>query len=491
MGDLDSQKLVWLRKAEKTKAKGKGAKVKILFVGRNGECPKKVLQSCPRDIKKRIQSGSSVESWSTSTLQYWVIQSQFVDRGQHYGLFTPSPYAMARDLVGTSLRKIVDQNPHSVSLECIGTSLGEVTGAIVGMELGEYRFKNQWPQKKASGFQVQIKTGLANEKEIKEKAFALGEGTNLARFLVDLPPNLLNPKTYSELLKKHFSKSGAKLAVWDFKRLQKEKMGLHIAVGQGAVEKPCLVHISYRNGGKADPIAFVGKGITFDAGGLDIKPASGMRLMKKDMGGSAAVVGLAHFVSSAKLKINCDFYLAIAENAVDAESFRPGDVITSRSGKTVEIHNTDAEGRLVMADALTLAAEKKPQYLVDVSTLTGAIKVGLGIHTPGLFSNHDLLAETLVQSAQNRGDLCWRMPLVPNEKARLKSEVADMVNCTDGFGGAVTAALFLESFVDDVPWAHFDIYAWNDRAQGPFAHRGGTGQMVQALSDFVEQQQTR
>ena len=310
---------------------------------------------------------------------------------------------------------------------------------------------------------------------------------NMARFLVDLPPNALNPKTYSEALEGVFSKAkNTKVTTWNMTRLKKEKMGLHIGVGQAAEEKPCLVHIQYRNGGKSQPLAFVGKGITFDSGGLDLKPASGMRLMKKDMGGSASVVGLAYWLTQSQLKLNCDFYLALAENSVSDESFRPGDILTARSGKTVEIHNTDAEGRLVLADALSVATEKKPEFVLDIATLTGAIKYGLGANTPGLFSNSDNLAETLLRSGQSMGDVVWRMPLVPEERSRLRSEVADVVNCTDGFGGAITAALFLEMFTNNVPWAHLDIYAWNDSAKGPFRARGGSGQIVQLLSHFLE-----
>lgn len=273
-------------------------------------------------------------------------------------------------------------------------------------------------------------------------------------------------------------------------RLKKEKMGLHVAVGQAASQEPHLVHIQYRNGGKSQkPYAFVGKGITFDAGGLDIKPSQGMRLMKKDMGGSASVAGTALWVANAQPKINCDFYFAIAENAVGTESFRPSDVITARNGLSVEIHNTDAEGRLVMADALTLATEKKPQLVIDIATLTGAIKHGLGGNTPGLFSNSDNLAESLLKTGQKRGDVFWRMPLVPEEKLRLRSDVADLVNATNGYGGAITAALFLEHFVNGVPWAHFDIYAWVDSATGVYGASGGSGQIVQAMTLFLEEQE--
>lgn len=483
-----AQKLSWFNTSTKTKTPSRGLAVKIFCVGRNEQIKSSLLTAAPAAVKERLKQGSSIEKWLGKAAETWVIQSQFVSGDSHYGLFSPSPYAMVRDLVGTCLRQILKSSVKSLVIEYQGESEEEFRGLCVGLEMAHYEFKKTWPHNKEVGFSVQLKASFKNSEKIQSSAIQLGEAVNLARLLVDLPPNILNPKTYAELLKDLFSKQvKTKVTVWDSKRLEKEKMGLHSAVGQAAENKSCMVHIEYRGGGKQNPLAFVGKGITFDAGGLDIKPAAGMRLMKKDMGGSASVAGLAHWVVKSKLKLNCDFYFAIAENSVGSASFRPGDVLTSRSGKTVEIHNTDAEGRLVMADVLTLAAEKKPAFLIDIATLTGAVKYGLGANTPGLFSNHDELAETLLRCGQNRGDIFWRMPLVPQERSRLKSDVADMVNCTDGFGGAITAALFLENFTGGIPWAHFDIYGWNDKPGGPFAHRGGSGQIVQALSDFLTQ----
>lgn len=249
-------------------------------------------------------------------------------------------------------------------------------------------------------------------------------------------------------------------------------MGLHVAVGQASQEKPCLIHLSYKGSSSKDHVAFVGKGITFDSGGLDLKPSSGMRDMKKDMGGSASVIALAYWMMKNKIKLNAEFYLAIAENSVNENAFRPGDIIQSRSGKTVEIHKTDAEGRLVLADSLALAVEKKPQWVINVATLTGAIKVALGETTAGLFSNDDKLSQKILKSAQKTGDNCWRMPLDPSQKNKLKTDAADLVNAHEGFGGAVTAALFLEAFVGNVPWAHFDIYSWTGPT-GAFSERGG------------------
>jgi leucyl aminopeptidase len=254
------------------------------------------------------------------------------------------------------------------------------------------------------------------------------------------------------------------------------------------------VHLRYRPAKKSKrkPLAFVGKGITFDTGGLDIKPSSGMRLMKKDMGGAASVIATALWVAESAYEHPCDFYLALAENAVDAEAFRPSDVFTARNGLRVEIDNTDAEGRLVLADGLDVAVTQKgadePECVIDVATLTGAIKVGLGAEIAGLFSNDDELANALTRAGHRAGDLNWRMPLYDKYFASLSSPFADFKNSGEGFGGAITAALFLQKFVRAKKWAHLDVCAWTDKAQGALQATGGSGQPVQCLIEFLESQ---
>lgn len=207
--------------------------------------------------------------------------------------------------------------------------------------------------------------------------------------------------------------------------------------------------------------------------------------MKKDMGGSAAVLGAALWASETGAKCNLDALLALAENSISGKSFRPSDVIRARNGMTVEIHNTDAEGRLVLADALDVAVSAKPKYVIDVATLTGAIKVALGPGLAGLFGNSRPLVNALHKSGQQAGDLNWPMPLVQKYKGMLNSNFADMINATDGFGGAVTAALFLEKFVGEVPWAHLDIYAWKDAPDGAWCEAGGSGQAVACLAEWL------
>ena len=316
---------------------------------------------------------------------------------------------------------------------------------------------------------------------------------NQARHLVNCPPNILNPQTFAKSLDLRFKKSkSVKISIWNEKKLKSEGMGLHLGVGQGSQHPPCLVHLRYRSKNRktSRPVAFVGKGITFDTGGLDIKPSSGMRLMKKDMGGAAALVGLAHWLEGAQPLVNVDIYLALAENSVDGYSMRPSDILRARNGSLVEIHNTDAEGRLVLADALDVALSQggsdEPVAVIDVATLTGAIKVALGGDVAGLFSNNNALAQQLSEAGSLAGEPNWRMPLVQKYNRGMDTPFADFTNCVDGFGGAITAALFLEKFVKGKPWAHLDIYGWNDKAQGPLSFSGGNGQAVQTLIEFLK-----
>ena len=539
-----SKSLSWLRKAQNTQ-RGKLRNVeKIIFLTQGEKLSSKELKSIPREPEKKIQDKTgSVGFWQNHRESVWLIQTNQIQSNQgekaqgekqtrekkinsplknqteqkqkkqsHYGLFDPSPYSMARDLSGACLiqilKKEVSSEVSSIEVEYRGKDPDEFKGLCVGLDMAQYQFKKCWPKEKKSKIKINFKSSFKNQEDLIESACNLSEAVNLARFLVDCPANLLGPKNYVHLLKSYFgSFKKCKIQIWDSNKLEKEKMGLHRAVGQGSKEGSHLVHLSYHGAKnpntkkiknkstqkqdspgakeKFPSFAFVGKGITFDSGGLNIKHSTGMRLMKKDMGGSACLAGLASFLIQSQKPLNADFYFAIAENSVSAESFRPGDILISRSGQTVEVDNTDAEGRLVMADALSLAIEKKPSLLIDVATLTGAIKYGLGLSTAGLFSNDDSLADGLVRSSQIMGETCWRMPLVPQEAQRLKSNVADTLNSTvDGFGGAITAALFLEKFVKSTPWVHFDIYSWTNRATTAFSTSGGTGQMVQTLSHF-------
>lgn len=358
-----------------------------------------------------------------------------------------------------------------------------------------YQYKGSVWEIKGSNCKVHGLTGSADLSAAK-RGVLKGESINLSRFLVDMPPNLLNPKTFCEYASDLLSKrDGVKIEIWTTERLKKEKMGLHLAVGSAADIGPQLLRVSVVPRAKAKKempkkLALVGKGITFDSGGLDLKPSSNMRLMKKDMGGAAAVMGAVWFLANLRSEERparaVEAFVPLAENAVSGGAFRPSDVVVSRSGLTVEIHNTDAEGRLVLADSLSLAVED-PQIgeIINVATLTGAIKVALGSEVAGFFSNDDELAMRLQSAFAKAGDLVWRMPLVSLYKKHLQTPFADLVNAHDGFGGAINAALFLEAFVGKKPWAHFDIYAWMDKSSSLFAEPGGSGQGALGLIEFL------
>jgi leucyl aminopeptidase len=440
-------------------------------------------QSLSWQSEDRFQ-GSFIKKYHTVSGIVWVVDLDVGKAPVHGGQFEQTLYSMARDAVGAIFRETAVFETVFLDFQTAQSEI--LKGAIAGIEISQYRFRNLWPSRKKTSQKVFMQaTKIKTAKTVVQEAVVLGQSVNVARHLVNLPANILNPDSYAEIAKTVFKNTSAKVEYWTSERLKKENMNLHYSVGKGAENKPGLIRIRYTGAGKKPYAAFVGKGVTFDSGGLDIKPASGMRDMKKDMGGSAAVFGFAYWAAMNKVKANLDIYLPVAENAVDAESFRPGDILFARNGKSVEIHNTDAEGRLLLADSLALAAEQKPEFIVNVATLTGAIKVALGETTPGLFCNNDALAKKILAAGKNSGDNCWRMPLDPAQRHKLRSEVADYSNAHEGFGGAVTAALFLEQFVGNIPWAHLDIYAWSSGPSGALSEKGGSGQMVQLLSFLV------
>ncbi|MHA6684176.1 leucyl aminopeptidase [Mesorhizobium sp. A556] len=295
-----------------------------------------------------------------------------------------------------------------------------------------------------------------------KKAFAdmeaVVDGVFLARDLVNEPANTLGPIEFAEKAKE-LTALGVKVEILTEKEMKKLGMGSLLGVAQGSPRGARLAVMQW-NGGKAKekPIAFVGKGVTFDTGGNSIKSASGMEDMKGDMGGAAAVTGLMHALAARKAKANVVGIIGLVENAVDGHAQRPGDIVTSMSGQTIEVLNTDAEGRLVLADALWYCNDRfEPKFMVNLATLTGAIMVALGQHHAGLFSNDDELAGQLSAAGQATQERVWRLPLGPEYDKLLDSKNADMKNIGGRFGGAITAAQFLKRFVKETPWAHLDI----------------------------------
>lgn len=415
----------------------------------------------------------------------------------HEGLLEDSLFGYWRSQMGGFYQKAQAGQVEQLIWDCEFLDDESLLGCLVGVELSSYQYLA------VHSGEVRHKSNRANtellvdkkNKNLTSKLIIEGQswgfGQNLARHLVNLPPGECYPEVVGAYVERYFKGiEGVKVKTLGLAQIKAQKMGLLLGVGQGSQHEPRFVHISYAPKKKANTkhIALVGKGVTFDTGGLDIKPSSGMRLMKKDMGGAAAVIGASWYAAQMQLPVCLDTYIPLAENSVDAKSMRPSDVLKSRSGLLVEIHNTDAEGRLVLADALdyALTQTQEPDMIIDVATLTGAIKSTLGLEISGLFSNHDELADKLLSAAQKSGDLTWRMPLYSRYAQTFSTPFADMVNAVDGWGGPITAALFLEKFVRSKPWAHFDIYAWQDKPSSYQAHAGGSGQGCGMLCAFLK-----
>ncbi len=288
---------------------------------------------------------------------------------------------------------------------------------------------------------------------------AVLDGVTLARDLVNEPANALGPAEFADRLKA-LSSLGLNVKVLDEKALARQKMGALLGVAQGSARRPFVVVMTWKGGKARDkPVAFVGKGVVFDTGGISMKPAGGMQDMKGDMGGAAAVAGLMHALAARRSRVNAVGIVGLVENMPDAKAQRPGDIVTSMSGKTIEVLNTDAEGRLILADILTyIQKTARPKAIVDLATLTGAIIAALGHHHAGLFANNEDLATALVAAGQETGEKVWRMPLGEEYDKLIDSKNADVKNIGGRWGGSITAAQFLQRFVEgDTPWAHLDI----------------------------------
>lgn len=353
-------------------------------------------------------------------------------------------------------------------------------GALLGAYVFDRYKKDKKPLKLA-------KVSLVADKRFAKAArlgVAVAEATNSARDLVNEPAAHLTPRALADEARKMARASGLKCEVLGRAQIRKLGMNLFLAVAQGSVEEPQLVRISYEHPGK--PVALVGKAITFDSGGLSIKTAQGMEDMKVDMAGAAAVIAAMRLVALLKPPFPVRGYFGACENLPSGTAYKPGDVVRSKAGPSVEVLNTDAEGRLVLADVLAWAVEEKPAAVVDLATLTGAILVALGPWTTGLFSNDDALAGELSNAARTAGEAMWRMPLPPEMEELIKSPIADLKNTGGRYGGSINAALFLQHFVAKTPWAHLDIAgpASVDKERG-YNPRGATGAGVRLLAEWL------
>jgi len=367
---------------------------------------------------------------------------------------------------------------------------------VFGFNLKSYTFnkyKTVNKEKIAKKINLKIITSYKEKIQKEYKYYdAIKEGVFLSRDLVSEPPNVLNPKKYTEEIKK-LSKFGLKVEVLNEAKLKKLGMNSLLGVGQGSENETFLVIVKW-NGAKKNfgkPLAFVGKGVCFDTGGISLKPARFMEEMKYDMGGSAVVVGLMKSLAIRKAKINAVGVVGLVENMPDGNAQRPGDIVKSYSGKTIEVLNTDAEGRLVLADALTYTEEKfKPKFIIDLATLTGAIIMALGEEYAGLFSNNDELSKNIFKASKNVNEKVWRLPLHKNYDKLMDSPIADIQNINYvGGAGAITAAQFLQRFIiNKTPWAHLDIAGMAFSKKAANLNPGGaTGFGVRLLNNLIKE----
>lgn len=432
------------------------------------------------------------DSWlkkEPSEIQAWVKSSGFKARAGQVSLVAGKDGKLARVLAGVrdhdgfwdyaGLPTALPEGSYRIDAR-MGARGG--TAAATGWALGCYRFERY---KSAKGKKLPTLVWPARVDKARVKAMA--DAIGLVRDLINTPAEDMGPSQLAAAARKLGRGFKADVKVVTGDALLKQNYPTIHAVGRASDDAPRLIDLRW--GRKSDPkVTIVGKGVCFDTGGLDLKPAAGMLRMKKDMGGGAHALGLAHLIMSLKLRVRLRVLVPAVENNVSGNAFRPLDVITTRKGVTVEIGNTDAEGRLVMCDALADADSENPDMIIDFATLTGAARVALGTELPALFTNNDDLAADLAKAGDAVNDPMWRLPLWRPYRQMLESKVADINNVSEGgFGGAITAALYLQEFVrDETPWAHFDIMAWNVTGK-PGRPAGGDAQSLRAVFEMLEQ----
>lgn len=361
---------------------------------------------------------------------------------------------------------------------CFGDGFDDLKSVTLAFLLGCYDF-DRYRENPRDG-KISL---LCPASQDRLEILRIADAVKLTRDLINTPANDMGPQELQAAAMQLAKKHKAKLTIIKGAALKKGFPMIH-AVGRASRRQPLLIDLTW-GAARHAKVTLVGKGVVFDTGGLDIKPSSGMILMKKDMGGAANVLGLAAMIMDAKLPVRLRVLIPAVENAVGGDAYRPSDILASRKGLTVEVGNTDAEGRLVLADALALADEEKPELLIDMATLTGAARVALGPDLPPYYCDDDEIADAIMKAGTKTGDSLWRMPYWRDYEKMLSSKVADISSTGSGFGGSITAALFLNKFVEKaVHHIHFDIYGWTPSAK-PGRPVGGEAQGIRALYEFL------
>ncbi|QEE47295.1 leucyl aminopeptidase [Rhizobium sp. WL3] len=443
----------------------------ILLAASGAEQPAGAMEADPAGVYARAAKVGKFKGKALSTLDIVAPHGSELDRLVVLGMGKPDSL-VAHDWLkagGSATATLKGAENVTVYLDAPGIDVTPKAAAdfALGMLMRAYKFDTYKTKKKADDDEEKaaksvkvtiVTTGAAAAKKAFAEAEAIAEGVVLARNLVNEPANVLGPLEFAAKAKE-LEKLGVEIEILTEKEMAKLGMGALLGVAQGSVRPPRLVVMQWKGGKSKDkPVAFVGKGVVFDTGGISIKPAGGMEDMKGDMGGAAAVTGLMHVLAARKAKVNAIGILGLVENMPDGNAQRPGDIVTSMSGQTIEVINTDAEGRLVLCDALWYCNDRfEPAFMINLATLTGAITVALGNQHAGLFSNDDALSEKLLAAGQVTHERLWRMPLGKEYDKMIDSKFADMKNTGGRLAGSITAAQFLKRFVKETPWAHLDI----------------------------------
>lgn len=488
------------KKSESKSGKGKAKDAKKKSASAAGDSSKVSIEGVSKALQGKLAAGADDGSISGAMSESVLFRDANLSGARH---ILAVGLGDAKDLNGETLRQAaaaayagakgakvkniaiaIDSLPHtSLAADVVLQSITE------GLLLSSYAFTEYKTGKKDDGVEkVQLVSShkLRGEKGV-ETAETIAECVNFSRWLGDRPGNRMTPTILAEETVKAAKGTKLKVTVWDAKKIKAEKMGSFLSVSLGSDQEPKFIVMEY-NGAAASkkPVAFVGKGLTFDSGGISIKPSGGMEEMKYDMCGGANVIGAMLAIAKLKLKVNVIGLVPTTENMPGPNANKPGDIVIARNGKTIEVNNTDAEGRLILNDALVYACEQKPAAIFDIATLTGAMVVALGnIHT-GFFTRNDKLATKIEDAAKESGELVWRMPLTDFHGKDMKGTYADLSNISSVKGaGSATAAAFLENFVDkDILWAHFDIAGtgWHNGDRFPYNPRkGASGAMIRTF----------
>lgn len=477
-----------------------GGGLAILLKGTDGELPAGAESADPANVFTKAAPISGFKSKALSSLDIIAPEAAPVDRIIVIGVGRAKDLS-AHDwlkLGGSAAAKIRNVEKVTIFLDAPGVEVKAKAAAdfALGMLLRAYSFDTYKTKKgeddeKGSARKAAKVTIVTQEAAAAKKLFAASEavagGVILARDLVNEPPNVLGPVEFAAKAKE-LEKLGVEIEILTEREMRRLGMGALLGVAQGSVRPPRLVIMQWKGGKSKDkPVAFIGKGVVFDTGGISIKPAAGMEDMKGDMGGAAAVTGLMHTLAARGAKVNAIGVIGLVENMPDGNAQRPGDIVTSMSGQTIEIINTDAEGRLVLCDALWYTNDRfKPQFMINLATLTGAILVALGNLQAGLFSNDDKLSNELTAAGLVTDERLWRMPLGKDYDKMIDSKFADMKNTGGRYAGSITAAQFLKRFVGETAWAHLDIAGTAmGSVQDEINQSWGSGFGVRLLDELV------